>query len=304
MRKFTKPMKGYSKTPEWEYIPMPCYASNKLDGVRAVNVDGVMMSNSMKPLPNLFMQDRFGDEYAGLDGELILGDPTDKDCFRKTMSAVMTQSGDPDLKFHVFDNIHNLDQLFRSRKAATSAQAQDLRHCVVLYQKPIYTVEELKRFEDDALVLGYEGVIVRHPNGLYKCGRSTLNQGWMIKLKRFIDGEARVLNYIELFHNTNEAKLNELGYSTRSHHAAGKVGGDTLGALQVVDIKTGVEFEIGTGFDAAERKRIWDNRETSHEYLVKYKYFPIGMKDKPRHPVYLGMRHIIDMSLLNKEGGL
>ena len=61
------------------------------------------------------------------------------------------------------------------------------------------------------------------------------------------------------------------------------------------DVKTGVEFrEIGTGFTAQERADIWQDRriyaEDADAPLVKYKHFPSGAKDKPRHPVFLGWR--------------
>jgi DNA ligase-1 len=50
-------------------------------------------------------------------------------------------------------------------------------------------------------------------------------------------------------------------------------------------VNTGVEFNIGTGFTAEDRaKKDWVG------LIVKYKFFPIGVKDKPRHPVYLGLR--------------
>ena len=68
----------------------------------------------------------------------------------------------------------------------------------------------------------------------------------------------------------------------------------TMGALIVRDIVTGVEFNIGTGFTAADRREWWEwfvaQTERTPKPVVKYKSFPIGTKDKPRHPVYLGLR--------------
>ena len=62
----------------------------------------------------------------------------------------------------------------------------------------------------------------------------------------------------------------------------------TMGALIVRDIKSGVEFNIGTGFTAAQRAASWVIGS-----MHKYKFFPI--KDKPRHPVYLGARSALDL---------
>jgi DNA ligase-1 len=54
-----------------------------------------------------------------------------------------------------------------------------------------------------------------------------------------------------------------------------------------------VEFQIGTGFTDLDKQQFWlsDRRGMT----VKYKYFPVGVKDKPRHPVYLGLRHKDDL---------
>ena len=88
--------------------------------------------------------------------------------------------------------------------------------------------------------------------------------------------------------NANEAFGNELGRTARSSAKAGLVPKGTLGGFEVRDLKTGVNFSIGAGFTAAERKQFWDNAPIGQ--TVKYKYFPSGSKDKPRHPIYLGMR--------------
>jgi DNA ligase 1 len=57
----------------------------------------------------------------------------------------------------------------------------------------------------------------------------------------------------------------------------------------------GVEFNIGTGFDAATRQTIWDNREAYLGRLVKFKSMTHGTKDRPRHPVFIGWRHEDDL---------
>src|SRR5690606_29022945 len=121
-------------------------------------------------------------------------------------------------------------------------------------------------------------------------GRATLREGWLWKLKRFEDSEAVILDFEERMHNANVAKTNALGYKERSSHKENLVPMGTLGALKVRDVKTGVEFDIGTGFSDLERQRMWDIRDRWLGRVVKYKFLPVGVKDKPRHPVYLGPR--------------
>ena len=60
-------------------LSYPLLASPKLDEVRALIINGVVMSRSFKPIPNAHVQELFGrPEYNGLDGELIVGSPTDQ----------------------------------------------------------------------------------------------------------------------------------------------------------------------------------------------------------------------------------
>jgi DNA ligase-1 len=94
-------------------------------------------------------------------------------------------------------------------------------------------------------------------------------------------------------HNGNEATTNELGRTKRSSHKGNKSGKGRMGALRVKDIHTGVEFELGTGFTDADKEWWWDDSKLG--LTVKYKFFPVGVKDKPRHPVYLGLRSPIDL---------
>jgi len=60
-------------------------------------------------------------------------------------------------------------------------------------------------------------------------------------------------------------------------------------------VVTGVEFSIGTGLTALQRGVFWARQDDYLGKTVKYKFFPVGVKDKPRHPVFLGLRHPEDM---------
>jgi DNA ligase-1 len=278
----------------------PLLASPKLDGVRALIINGEVLSRSLKPIPNQHVQELFGRQaLEGFDGELIVGSPVASDAYRATMSGVMSQSGEPDVTFHVFDNYTLAYETFDVRLASVVRAIIKLRNG----NRRIHSVphilvshdEDLLRYETCMLSEGYEGVMLRHPDGVYKHGRATLREGSLMKLKRFEDSEAVVLGCDELMHNANEATRDELGRTKRSSHKAGKVGRGTLGALHVRDVKSGVEFDIGTGFDDATRKALWGVRTTLPGKLVKYKYFPSGSKDKPRFPVFLGFRDLTDL---------
>jgi len=285
-----KPMLAVNCVPE--NVNFPVYASPKLDGIRGLIIDGVLKSRSLKPIPNKHTTALFSrPELSGYDGELIVGDPTAKDVFRQTGSATSRENFKPDVTFYVFDNF-NAPGTFAQRIATLKKHPG----VVILPQLLVRNIAELLKVETELLSAGYEGLILRSPNGRYKFGRSTENEGGMLKVKRFSDSEAVILDVEEEMENTNAKVTNELGRSQRSSHQAGKIGKGRAGALVVRDDSTGQTFSIGGGLNADDREFFWANRKSVVGKIVKYKSFLIGVKDAPRFPIYLGGRESWDMS--------
>lgn len=272
----------------------PLYASPKLDGIRALVVDNVLVSRNLKPIPNLFVQNSLPlTRMNGWDGELIVGKPEDKNCFRNTTSGVMSVDGEPNFTFWVFDHIPAGNVMFYDRFEGLKANVRGVHNPRIRLVPHIKVSNsfEVHTYEEIMLERGFEGIMLRTPTGEYKYGRSTLKEGHLMKLKQFADSEALVLGLAEQLHNGNEKKMNELGKMQRSSHKAGKTGKGTLGALEVRDIHTGVEFDVGTGLDDETRRYYWDHPLKIVGKVIKYKYFPTGSKAKPRFPVYTGIRH-------------
>lgn len=283
-----------------ELLKFPLIASPKLDGVRAHKFNSVF-SRKLKLIPNEFVQRELANPALfGFDGELMVGSPTDPAVYRSTMSGVMARSGEPDFTFHVFDLIGHtggFKERYAELRRRKAAYARGLKGCRVqmVEHREIATLDELLAFERECLERGFEGVMVRSFHGPYKCGRSTVKEGYLLKVKQFEDSECEVLGYDELQHNMNEATVNELGRTKRSTHKAGKVAAGTLGSLHVRDLKSGVEFDLGGGFTAAQREELWGSRAALVGTIHKYKFFPGGSKEKPRFPTWLGPRDKIDL---------
>lgn len=285
-------MKPMLAAPAGAELPFPLLLSPKLDGIRCLIVAGVAVGRSLKPLPNRHVQQLFGrPELNGLDGELLVGDPGSRHVFQTTTSGVMTVAGEPDVTFWVFDD-YSAPGGFEARLLRAQRRVTGQRGCQFVAHTPVTTPEDLLGWEQYYLAKGFEGVMLRHPAGPYKHGRSTAKEAWLLKVKRFEDSEAVVLGATELMHNSNEAKRNRLGHLERSSHQAGKVGRQRLGALVVRDVATGVEFELGTGFTDQQRQDFWRRDLTG--LVVKYKFQPTGVKEKPRFPVFLGFRSEVD----------
>ena len=271
------------------------FASPKLDGIRCVIRDGKALSRSLKPLGNERLREILSYPVLnGLDGELVAGDPTSENVFNFTTRAVRAKKADSDhVVFAVFDDFTNPYLPFCQRLDTVKQkvlQAQAFNLPVRLVQQTLVCSRDIDTVYQEYLTQGYEGVMLRHPASPYKYGRSTLREGYLLKLKPFADSEAVVLGYEEQMTNQNEATVSELGYTKRSSALAGKVPAGVLGALRVQDLETGVEFSIGGGFTAVERKTLWDEKESLVGRIVKYKSCIIGVVSAPRFPVFLGWR--------------
>lgn len=302
----TKPMLAVEAVlPQLRY---PLLASPKLDGIRYLGINGEARTRSLKLFPNAHVQACLHHEmFNGLDGELIVGDPTAKDCMQQCTSHLMSKDKVFKFTLHVFDRhdmAHPFDVRFKAIQNIEEALTPHItKHKLLgewfdvkLVDQSLITSEgDLLAFEQKQLDLGYEGLILRDPKGAYKYGRSTMKEQFLIKMKRFKDSEAEIIGFEEQMFNGNEAMTNELGRTKRSTAKAGLVGKGTLGAFLMRDIHTGVEFSCGTGMDDRFRAEVWANRPKYLGRIGKYKFFPVGVKDAPRHPVWLGFRDARDL---------
>lgn len=304
MIELKRPMLAAPTKPEQlRAVKWPMLASVKLDGIRALcwrnpHSGAVeVVSRRLIRIPNAYIQRLFArEEFIGLDGELMVGDWTDKQVYNKTNSAVMSVDGEPDVRWAVFDKWDiDVEYVHRAKMAKRTCEVYptDSRVCW-LSQKQCSSYEHMEQLEQDALDRGYEGLMLRSPYGPYKQNRSTVKQAYLLKVKRFADGEAEILDCAEQMHNANEATEDERGYTKRSSHKANKHETGMLGALRVRDVITGVEFDVGTGFTNEQRVNLWEGRKYLPGKLIKYKHFPIGVKDKPRFPTFIGFRHTVD----------
>jgi DNA ligase 1 len=298
-----KPMLAPNETPDFNTLRFPLLASIKLDGIRATVQGGQLLSRSLKPIPNKFVQERFRRLPEGLDGELICGNPF-QDPYKRTHSIVM--SDDKPLDFYggtiwyfVFDKYGDLGFRTRFVNAVQSVATCDNEYTASLLHHRIDSVEQLEQFEKETLSQGFEGVMLRSTDGPYKQGRSTLLQGWLMKIKRYQDAEALIMDCYAEQENNNEEFKNELGRTARSSAKAGKTDKEQLGGFNVVGqgkFYNGIDFKVpNSSITHEERKVLWAKRDDLKGKLLTYKFFQNGSDVRPRHPVYKGMRSREDM---------
>lgn len=289
------------KNPDWSKLRFPMLASPKLDGIR-LRIDPELggVSRTHKPIPNQHIQGIIAANswLKYLDGELIVGDPTAPDVFNKTQSAAMTRDGRPDFNYYVFDHWYNPDEAFETRYSRVSAIVGTVNTLNQYFPGQIHlvphdsvrSIEDILALELKYLELGYEGLMLRDINGRYKNGRSTLKENILIKLKRTEDGEATVIGYQALERNDNVLERDAFGHAKRSSHKANRRTDSLLGAL-ICQHPTFGEFNIGSGFDVSTREEIWQNQAKYLNRQVTFTYQKVGLKEKPRFPIFKGFRN-------------
>jgi DNA ligase-1 len=287
---------GYPKY--WEKLQFPLLGSPKLDGIRGViGPDNRVMSRTWKELPSEQVQEEFNHE-PWLDGEFIEGCVTDFNVYNRTNSHVMSADKPGSITFNLFDYpLPELREEFYEKRLDALAKLHnglDPDMYKLVEQTPLENIEEVLKFEQEKLDLGYEGVMLRTPWGRYKEGRATINEGIIYKLKRFLDAEGEVVDFVERMQNNNEKTTDERGYAKRSSHKDNKVGVGMLGKFKV--LWNGKIINVAPGkFTHDELKEIWNARDFYKGKLLKFRIFAHGVKDDPRHARAIGWRDKIDL---------
>lgn len=295
----------------------PAWISPKIDGVRGANFDGTMRGRSLKTHRNTFTTDKFSNPaYQGLDGELVVAGLTDPELCRKTSSALSTIEGHPSIGWCVFDYITpaTVKLPYSERYELLKQFLNTIAHTprMWLYLVPIVVVNneaELLAQEEIWIEQGYEGVIIRDPSKPYKHGRSTVKEGGLLRIKRFIEEEALITGITEGETNLNEPQINERGLQYRTSHKENKVPNGMLGNMQGVLLKDiedpvtkqvilrkGETVTISPGnMTEADKIYYFQNPSKIVNHTIKFKFFPKGIKDKPRFPNYVCHRDPVDM---------
>lgn len=298
-------------------LKYPLLASYKLDGIRCIFYKGEILSRSLKQIQNRQLREKFEPirKYSKennliLDGEIYSPELT----FQEITSFVMTQDFTdkkslkkfgkvmeiPEhLKFYCFDGIKDdrFSQPFVERRIynITNNNA-DLQYKFdeiinVITQEYLYNSNEVHRYFESALSKGYEGLILRDPNGIYKFGRGTIKEGIIYKVKPFRTFDAKVIDVIQATEvdPNAEKKVNELGRSVTSKKIGDRNLIEKASAFKVK--YEDKELKVVLAMTDEEKEEIWQNRNNYVGKWIEYKGMLVGAKDVPRHPVMIRFRN-------------
>lgn len=276
----------------------PVLATLKKDGIRALRMNGTLLSRTLKPIPNKSIRERSLVLPGGFDMELW--NPTLP--YDKIESIVMSREHkDSDMiQFHVLDwfgkeggyfqRLEQIEYFFHVNEFdRTWYKGHPDVDMGIAFKAE--SPEKLFWYFTQSELCESEGICFRTPDSPYKMGRSTIKEQYLIKLARFVRTELTIIDFEEQQENTNPDKYNDVGYMKRSSYGEGMIGKNTLGAFICKD-KDGQIVRVGTGVGLTDklRQEIWDNRDSWVGKQITVKYKPHGMKDKLRSPIYVGPR--------------
>ena len=166
-----------------EKVKFPCIVQPKIDGVRALNLNGTLTGRSLKPFEGTGITEYFSrEEFIGLDGEMTLGNKPN--CGERLCSLTTGAMGRfkgvgemPDLHWWVFDLVAEdvLHRAYQRRYEMVAEHLESLNHPRIHLVPMVIAddLEELQGYISYYFDLGYEGAIIRNPRAPYKPGRAT-----------------------------------------------------------------------------------------------------------------------------------
>lgn len=336
MTKQFRPMKTVNEALDFGDVSYPKFGSIKFDGVYAFVRNIKLLGRSLKPLKNKWITEQLSHpEFDGMVFEVLNARMDGKDGLHLNRQDLYNNSNsctgtinkeDWDVVLVLFDYVKDCSEDYLGNPfdvrmehlnallAQLDNQAYITEHniCGITYHEYMIRgitllipmphlledAEQARELYESIVSDGHEGLILRCPMGVFKCGRATKKSQEMVRFKPSGDSEIIITEMEPMYENQNEAKTNELGYTERSSHKENKVQMDMVGALIGLDINSGVVVKIGAGkLTHEQRKEVWENRASYYGKLAKYKFMDTGQKDLPRHPRWVGWRDLNDLDI-------
>ena len=289
----------------------------KIDGVRALNINGTLTGRSLDPFKGFGITEYWSKpEFQYLDGEMTLGADaasSERLCSLTTgaLGAFKGVTSMADVYLHCFDWLAEPNLPYFQRYEMLKAYVEKLDHPRVKLV-PLHIANN--REELDALIArffdeGYEGAIIRNLDAPAKEGRPSKVKQELVRVKGWMDSEMLVTGFTEGQTNTNEAKTNTLGRTERSSAKDGMVPNGMVGSIHGTMIgdcfhpitgekmfADGLPITIGTGtMTDAELLDYFKHPEKLVGHPVKFKHLAHGTKTLPRMGQYLSHRLPQDM---------
>jgi len=265
-----RPLLG--KKVDLETLKYPVLVTPKIDGIRCLKTGNDAVTRKNVRIPNNEIRETLRAALPdGMDGELQCGD------FENTSSVVLSPTNTGNWKYYIFDYVkssfirHYENRVEDLAKWYESLDPSLKDRIQILTPQIINNQEDLLEYYEMALSDGYEGLILRSPTGRYKQGRSTVREGFLLKLKPREDMEAKVIGAKSL-------KNGEYG----------------LGAF-IVELPDGQTMSLGMGFTNKQRELFWSKFSLYKGQRVTFKYSGLTNRGIPKQATFKSFRSQMDI---------
>ena len=241
-------------------LKYPVMATPKVIGVRCLTLaDGEVRGIDLQPIPNFFIRNELSNYgVGGLDGVITIKGELSKNTI---VDAVLFDADSMhEFEYHIFDLWAMTHNDYDDRVADLARLLPKPRPHMIRLHSPamVYDVDGLVKYWDKCVNDGYDGVIIRVPDGQYVMHGHPSPLG---------------MTYDLSMHSTATGTI-----------GIAKGANGTLGAFVVRD-KAGNEFDVAHGYTKQQREFFWKTRKQHVGYDLTYRYNPGG--PAPRNPVFI-----------------
>lgn len=289
--------------------------SIKLEGVRGEFTPEGLLTRNLKPFKNELIYEEFEllEQYCMDIGVVVEGEFYVHGWTFNRIDSCLRGSGNTDvqgLHFHVFD-IYREDSPeddFEKRYALYKGFVQYIKQTYPTLSHRIHAVEQYPFVSEEsalnaykwAVEHGYEGICFKRKDLTYKLGRSTVKQGYFLRIKPEETYDSVIIKFLERQENLCESEVNELGQKFKRQNKDQKAGtGMAQNALVYTpSINKVHKVSMTRGLSDPERMRLWENKEAYVGKCVQWVGIPVPGQVVPRSPRFDKFREDIQPTFL------
>jgi len=239
-------------------INYPCFVQPKLDGMRCIANNKVMLSRKNTPITTL---PHIATELTGIlpyiDGELYAHGLS----FQENMRLIKKHRNDSvTVKYHVYDMIS--DKPFVDRFNDLFELIATKNNIEIVPTTTVFSEEEIMLKFIEFVEAGYEGIIIRHGNKRYEVNKRSDS---LLKYKEFID---------------EALPLKDVIASDKNHNIG----------IPVFETAAGKKFKAGVKMTTAEKTDLLTNKNKYINKIAELRFFEYTNDDIPRFPIMIGFR--------------
>jgi DNA ligase-1 len=265
------PMLAHKWDDHGHKLTFPLYLQVKLDGTRALaHIKGGKVKFVSRQNKEYLGLDHISKSLQHLPDMILDGEFFNKDIgFRNIISGLKKEGGNqytPLIEYHVYDVVTN--KPYSERLALI--QSLNLKQPIISVQTTtVKSLKEIKEYHDQFVKDGYEGVMLRDPNGIYECDKRSKS---LLKFKKFSDKE-----YIIIGAGENKGKLENT-------------------CTFICKTKTNKEFGAIPEGTFAERQKYWTDWQSGKikhgdSATIRYFEFTDDVNEIPRFPIFVEVRN-------------